>query len=95
MPTEARPGTGEPTDRRGEGGQQVAEWIKITERISRQVDGKMERGRPEGGISAAARELGVEESDAHRAVSVASISEEAKEAARDGCGPAGRPSFLF
>jgi ParB-like chromosome segregation protein Spo0J len=61
--------------------EQVAEWIKITERVSRQVDAKP--GRPEGGVRAAARELGVDEADARRAVNVASLSDEAKEAARD------------
>jgi ParB family chromosome partitioning protein len=34
--------------------EQVAQWIKITERISVQSAPKMERGRPEGGVSAAA-----------------------------------------
>ncbi len=63
----------------------IAEWIKITDRISVQSAPKMDRdrGRPEGGISAAARELGVEETDAKRAVKVASLSNEAKEAARE------------
>lgn len=61
--------------------EQVAEWIKIKERISCQVDTK--RGRPESGVNAAARELGVQQTDAHRAVKVASLSDEAKDAARD------------
>ena len=61
----------------------IAEWIKITERISGQFDRKLSVGRPEGGVAAAARELGVEESDAKRAVRVASLSDEAKEAARE------------
>lgn len=59
----------------------VAEWIKITDRISSQVDRKV--GRPEGGVEAAARELGVDRMDAHRAVKVASLSNEAKDAARE------------
>lgn len=63
--------------------EQVAEWIKITERISSQVAMKMERGRPESGINAAARDLGVDKDDAHRAVKVASLSDEAKDAARE------------
>lgn len=62
--------------------EQVAEWIKITERISVQSAPKSV-GRPEGGISAAARDLGIEETDAKRSVKVASLSEEAKEAARE------------
>jgi uncharacterized ParB-like nuclease family protein len=60
----------------------VAEWINLTE-VSSQSERKPQGGRPEGGLEAAARELGVERNDAHRAVRVASISEEAKDAARD------------
>ncbi len=66
--------------------EQVAEWIKITERISNsqseslRADGR--GGRPSG-IENAAREIGVERQDAHRAVKVASLSEEAKETARE------------
>jgi ParB/RepB/Spo0J family partition protein len=62
--------------------EQVAEWIKITERISRQSDEKM-RGRPEGGVAAAARDLEISEPDARRAIQVAGLSNEAKEAARE------------
>lgn len=61
----------------------VAEWIKITEKQSVQLAPKGLGHRPEGGISAAARELGVEETDAKRAVKVAALSDEAKEAARE------------
>src|SRR5260370_19625165 len=42
----------------------IAEWIKITERVSRQADAKPQGGRPEGGVRAAARALGVDEVDA-------------------------------
>lgn len=49
--------------------------------VSRQPDAKP--GRPEGGVRAAARELGLSEPDARRAVKVASLSEEAKQAAVD------------
>jgi uncharacterized ParB-like nuclease family protein len=62
--------------------EQVAEWIKITDRISVQSETKS-IGRPEGGVRAAARALGVDHVDAHRAVRVASLSEEAKNAARE------------
>lgn len=62
--------------------EQVAEWIKITDRISVQTAPKSV-GRPSGGISAAARELGVEETDAKRAMKVADLSERAKAAARE------------
>lgn len=61
----------------------VAEWIKITDRVSAQVAAKPQGGRPEGGVRAAARELGVDEDDARRAVKVASLSDEAKDAARE------------
>lgn len=63
--------------------EQIAEWIKITERVSGQSVQKPQGGRPEGGISAASRDLGVERKDAERAVRVASLSEEAKDAARE------------
>lgn len=61
--------------------EQVAEWITLAETISLQSATK--RGRPESGVNAASRELGVEQTDAHRAVKVASLSEEAKDAARE------------
>jgi ParB family transcriptional regulator, chromosome partitioning protein len=64
--------------------EQVAEWIKIKERLSSQVEAKVQKmGRPEGGINAASRELGIDDADAHRAVKVASLSEAAKDAARE------------
>lgn len=64
---------------------QVARWIELVEakRVSRQPDAKSEAGRPEGGVRAAARELGVSEPDARRAVHVAGLSDEAKDAARE------------
>jgi ParB-like chromosome segregation protein Spo0J len=61
----------------------IAEWIKVTERISRQADEKMSRGRPEGGVALASRELGISEPDARRATLVSSLSDEAKDAARE------------
>lgn len=68
----------------------VAEWIRLTEEsqiISAQSVRKMEtprkRGRPTGGVEAAARELGINRQDARRAIKVASLSDEAKEAARE------------
>ncbi|APT31397.1 hypothetical protein MCBMB27_02106 [Methylobacterium phyllosphaerae] len=42
----------------------------------------MRRGRPEGGIAAAARELGVENTEAKRAIKIDGIAPAAKEAAR-------------
>lgn len=64
----------------------LARWIELTEskqKVLRQLDAKPQGGRPEGGIRAAARELGISEADARRAVKVASLSDEAKQAARD------------
>lgn len=64
--------------------EQIARWVELVEakQVSGQVDQKPQGGRPEGGLSAAARELGVQRKDAERSVKVASISEAAKEAAR-------------
>ncbi|WP_442880600.1 ParB/RepB/Spo0J family partition protein [Aurantimonas sp. C2-5-R2] len=70
--------------------EQVARWIELTSArrslaegdvLSRQADAKP--GRPEGGVRAASRELGLSEADARRAVKVASLSGEAKQAAAD------------
>jgi len=41
------------------------------------------RGQQPGGVNAASRELGISKDDAHRATKVASLSDEAKQAARD------------
>jgi ParB family transcriptional regulator, chromosome partitioning protein len=51
--------------------------------VSSQVATKPQGGRPESGIRAAARELGVGKDEAHRAVKVDSIIPAAKEAARE------------
>lgn len=62
----------------------IAEWIRIVEEeVSAQHGQKPQGGRPEGGISAAARELGISRQDAERAVKVDSLSDEAKEAAHE------------
>jgi len=60
---------------------QVAEWIEL----SRQSDAKgvSTRGRLESGTRRAARELGLSEPDARRAVDVASLTEDAKATARE------------
>jgi ParB-like chromosome segregation protein Spo0J len=65
--------------------QQVARWIELksAKQVSRQVDAKAQVDRPEGGTRAAAREIGVSDPDASRVLKVASISEEAAQAARD------------
>lgn len=66
--------------------EQIAEWIKITEKISTSQSGSLRadgRGGRPAGIETAARELGIHRHDAHRAIQVASLSDEAKEAARE------------
>jgi len=66
----------------------VAEWIALTAGKLAQVAPVSERGRVEGrgntgGVRAAARDLGVDRDDARRAQKVASLPEDAKQAARD------------
>jgi ParB-like chromosome segregation protein Spo0J len=63
--------------------EQVSEWIKLAATISRQPDEKIGRGRPEGGRASASREINVSEPDARRAEQVASLTPEAKDAARE------------
>lgn len=69
--------------------QHVAEWIRLTEEadVSRQLDEKPKSGpkggRPRSGVSKAADEIGVSEPDARRAVKVSSLTEDAKETARE------------
>lgn len=64
--------------------EQIAEWIKITERINAsQLAAHRKPGQQPGGINAASRELGIDATDAHRAVRVAALSDEAKDAARE------------
>lgn len=68
--------------------EEIAEWIAITEAeqgegVLAQLEPKPRGGRPESGVRAAARELGVERNEAQRAIKVASISERAKQAAVD------------
>jgi hypothetical protein len=61
----------------------IAEWVKLTDKLA-QVGQVSKGGRGnEGGIAAAARELGVERKVADRADKIAALSDEAKEAARD------------
>lgn len=61
----------------------VAEWIRLSEEVLVQNAPKPKNGRPTGGIRAAERELGIEHTAAVRATKIASLSDEAKEAARD------------
>jgi ParB-like chromosome segregation protein Spo0J len=60
--------------------EQIAEWIELKRAQVGQVSGG--RGN-KGGISAAAEQLGVTRQEAQRSVRIASITPEAKEAARD------------
>jgi ParB/RepB/Spo0J family partition protein len=61
----------------------IAEWVRLTdEKQSSQVATKGLGHRPRGGINDAAREIGVDKDAAHRAVKIAGISPEAKEAAK-------------
>jgi hypothetical protein len=62
--------------------EQIAEWIKITERrIIANCDSS--KPGPKSAVNAASEELGVDKDDAHRAVQVSKLSEEAKEVARE------------
>ncbi len=63
----------------------IAEWVRLTDKIGQVAQfSKVGAGRGnEGGISAAAREIGVERTEVRRAEKVASISDDAKEAARE------------
>jgi len=61
----------------------VAEWIRLAEveADASQVETHHKAGQQPGGVNAAARELGVEKSEAHRSVKIADITVEAKAAA--------------
>lgn len=53
------------------------------EGVSPQLGEKPEGGRPEGGVKAARKELGVSKGQAYRSKLIASIPDEAKQAAKD------------
>lgn len=63
--------------------EQIAEWLRLSEAkgVSSQAGTKPQGGRPQSGVRAASREIGVSKSTAHRAVQVDSLSPEAKKAA--------------
>lgn len=67
--------------------EQVALWVKLQdqkrEAVSAQSAQKPQGGRPEGGVSAASRDLGLDRDDARRAVQTAALSDRAKETARE------------
>lgn len=61
----------------------VNEWCElIGQEVSAQVAQKPQGGRPQGGDSEAARQLGLDRDDVRRARKVASLSPEAQDAAR-------------
>lgn len=68
----------------------VSEWIQLAEKKAAEKEAVLQvatrdsKGKfKESGVRAAARELNIESTDAHRAVKVASLSHAAKEAARE------------
>ena len=66
--------------------EQVARWIELTavKQKLAQPEPVSKGGRGnEGGVRAAARDLGIEKEDARRATKVAALSDEAKQAARE------------
>lgn len=63
---------------------QLARWMELSgSGILAQVAPKLSVGRPEGGVRAAARELGINRDDARRAAKVANLSDEARQTARE------------
>lgn len=63
--------------------EQIAEWVKLANKPD-QIEQVSKGGRGhEGGESAAARELGIDRAAVQRAVKVAGICDEAKDAARE------------
>jgi len=58
----------------------IAEWVRLTEELSAHPAPNPRGGRPEGGVRAAARELGPDRDDARRA---GRPSPDVKEAARN------------
>lgn len=64
----------------------IAEWVRLTEEKNKGAtcaDTPRGRGQPQGGINAAVRDLGVDRTEAQRAVKVSSLSDEAKQAISD------------
>ena len=62
----------------------VAEWCRLVgKEVSFQHETKPQGGRPKSGASEAARQLGLDKVDVHRAIKVASITPEAQQAAHE------------
>lgn len=63
----------------------IAEWVRLIGEKNKGAtcaDIPRSRGQPEGGINAAVRDLGIDRTEAQRAVKIAALAPEAKEAAR-------------
>lgn len=65
---------------------QEAEWIKLAGeeegyavQVAPHKDQPRKRGQKPGGINAAARELGIDRTEAHRAIKIAATAPEAQE----------------
>jgi hypothetical protein len=77
----------------GQRADQIAEWIRLTTDQEPAQVAPVSGGRGNtGGIRAASRELGIDRDEARRAVRIASIAPEAREAARE-AGLKRRPIF--
>jgi ParB family transcriptional regulator, chromosome partitioning protein len=63
--------------------EQIAEWIALSKKHGHCAQVSTGGRGNEGGVSKAARELGIERTEARRAVKVASLTEEAKDTARE------------
>ena len=67
--------------------EQVTEWIRLVEELRQEISAQSAQksgpGRPAGGLSAAAREIGVNRDAARRAQKIAALPTEAKAAARE------------
>jgi hypothetical protein len=72
----------------------ITEWVALTdEKVKAQVaplDRPHDRGRANQGINAAVRDLGIDRTEAQRAVKIASLTPEAKEADRSAVNPGHR-----
>lgn len=59
----------------------IAEWAKLIEAKAQLAPSEHTGGRPNKGINAAVRELGIDRTEAQRAVKIAALTPEAKQAA--------------
>lgn len=66
--------------------EQIAEWIRLASEADEDADAISSQlgtkpGRPEGGVNAAARNLGIAKTEAHRAADIAAMDPDAKKEA--------------